>query len=1376
MCTQDSLPHTDRFEYVRCMSANSLAEGWETTVRGNGKRCFVKIPARHSDLSAREQVKALTDSYRLQGRIRYGGVLRAVECYRQGGSCAVLYPFLDAADYQPWLPERWGTEQTACLGDAALTIDFLHTLGLVHCDLKTENFGLRRQGREWRPILIDLDFLWEVGERRPAWIAGTPGGIAPEVVGGGVLTASTDFYSFGQSLRMLIEKQDFVVEASEKKALLRLIALLTENSPERRPTSLLGALHRAELIDSTRFAALQKRLLAARLVNAFKTERFNVRRGGFDLQKKIFFASGIYSIPDDFVHDLRDAYATEPSAAVVAFKEFWRAAEVDQYGEFWQARVSDDEFHALFETLAGFRSGGAKQPSQREGETAGLTSASLREFLSLRANWTNGAFRDAGIEQQRSILEHLSDLAIRLRRSEEAIEYMQAWLPLYGPGDPQYLDIVQKLVVQLFAAGRLDEGESELNKAKQTLGEGRPAAIRALDRHTVWFLTNRGKLDEASRVLERIVAETSANDEIETLVKALGNQAALARRRGDIERTLELYDDWHRLAVRHDLLTESGHVLAGYSEFCYRVGDFPRALKLAKELDNVLATNDQPYLKRSCYTTQMLAFTRLGEYQKAEYWLGMLLNETHRQAGPYAYAVYYSNLGWLHTVRCDLPRARRCLEQAAELGRRTGLRQYEMQAYKNFAYLALMEGNGQLCDEHIENALEVATAEGDRIAAVECRALQTLDAFLYGNPPSADTLSETIRELVTDYCLSYAGLFYLQTLAANEDEVARTARVAINPMMRAAFTGKGPINEAIRLCLEADDKAADWDSSFIKMKTVLPILETAEYKFTGALFCERLADLLPSHNQPKLASRFLSHAHQLAEGLGNDTLVKRLEAKEDERSRLIYEKSALLETIDGISNIIENLDNYPNALENIVRFAVRATEAERGVFLTRESRKAPLEVRAYVNIDPAALRGVQDFSRSVAREALNRGEVFMVGDAIKDDRTRRIKSIYVYNVRAVICVPIVSDEHVDAVLYLDHHTIPALFDEDDVRFVQALSRFLSVVLRTARDQKSAEAHRLYLERRLAKDGETDEFLTVDPKVKQDILDRLPLIAESGANVLLLGEPGTGKEILSKMIHDLSGRRDLVVLDCTSLADSLAESQLFGIVGGMATGVGERMGKFEVADGGTLFLDEIGELPIKFQAKVLRAVGLREIERVGGHKTIKVDVRFVLATNKNLRDMVAKGQFRQDLFDRISVIELEIPPLRERIADIGLIANHFARLPARKKKPTITLSERALTYLEAYSWPGNVRELKHVIDGLNVFYPGQKIGIKQLPKKIVAAFKQSEASGVRSDHAEKHRMQAVLERCGWNVTKAAKEYGMPVTTFRRKMKKYGIKPR
>lgn len=249
---------------------------------------------------------------------------------------------------------------------------------------------------------------------------------------------------------------------------------------------------------------------------------------------------------------------------------------------------------------------------------------------------------------------------------------------------------------------------------------------------------------------------------------------------------------------------------------------------------------------------------------------------------------------------------------------------------------------------------------------------------------------------------------------------------------------------------------------------------------------------------------------------------------------------------------------------------------------------------------------------------------------------------------------------------------------------------------------------------------TREILGASPPVKQ-MLDLIRRVSSSKTNVLIIGESGTGKELVARMIHDsgpLKGK-PFVPVNCGAIPETLIESEMFGHRRGSFTGaVAEKAGLFEAANGGTLFLDEVGELPVSMQVKLLRAIQERVFRKVGGTDDIRVDVRIIAATNRDLEAAVAKGTFREDLYYRLNVLLIKTPPLRERVGDVRLLAQRFVqKFTTKQKKEIKGISERALLALENYGWPGNVRELENVIERAVTLENGDEICVEALPGAI-----------------------------------------------------------
>jgi two-component system response regulator PilR (NtrC family) len=332
----------------------------------------------------------------------------------------------------------------------------------------------------------------------------------------------------------------------------------------------------------------------------------------------------------------------------------------------------------------------------------------------------------------------------------------------------------------------------------------------------------------------------------------------------------------------------------------------------------------------------------------------------------------------------------------------------------------------------------------------------------------------------------------------------------------------------------------------------------------------------------------------------------------------------------------------------------------------------------------------------------------------------------------------------------------------------------------------------------------------ESKPVRDMLTLISKVAVTKTNVLIIGESGTGKELVARMIHETGALKGkpFVPVNCGAIPETLIESEMFGHKRGSFTGaVGDKMGLFEAANQGTIFLDEVGELPLSMQVKLLRAIQERSIRKVGGNDDIKVDVRIIAATNRDLEAAVAKGTFREDLYYRLNVILIKTPPLRERHGDIGLLIDHtVARVSAKYKRDGLTISAEAKLALERYSWPGNIRELENVMERAVTLETTDQIQLMNLPQPIIdlagVVIGSSSASSVNTssvgsggqlsvppadfskgplnldeilNNIEKAYLFAALEKSGGVKKKAADLLGITFRSIRYRLKKLGVDP-
>ncbi|OWK35049.1 sigma 54-interacting transcriptional regulator [Fimbriiglobus ruber] len=411
------------------------------------------------------------------------------------------------------------------------------------------------------------------------------------------------------------------------------------------------------------------------------------------------------------------------------------------------------------------------------------------------------------------------------------------------------------------------------------------------------------------------------------------------------------------------------------------------------------------------------------------------------------------------------------------------------------------------------------------------------------------------------------------------------------------------------------------------------------------------------------------------------------------------------------------------------------------------------------------------------------------GDLDKRFPTLR-KAFARQGVRAACFVPLTTPRRKLGAMGFTSYSAVAPTPED-LDFVSLIGRLVALAVEGALTRRELEqanarlaAEKLYLEEEIRTDRRMHEVVG-DGAVVRDVLRQVDVVAPTDSAVLITGETGTGKELIARAVHNRSRRKDrtFVKLNCAAIPTGLLESELFGHEKGAFTGAVERrVGRFELADKGTLFLDEVGDIPQELQPKLLRVLQEQEFERLGSGKTIKVDVRLVTATHQNLAAMVADGKFRSDLYYRLHVFPIHIPPLRERREDIPTLVRHFVSLFARRLGKTIDLIPAAsMAALEQYSWPGNIRELEHLIERAVILSTGRELRLPPVHLAPHPAPTPTVPPPLSPQHPTlKEREKAIIERtleeCRWVVggsNGAAARLGLKRTTLLSRMKKLGV---
>ncbi len=490
--------------------------------------------------------------------------------------------------------------------------------------------------------------------------------------------------------------------------------------------------------------------------------------------------------------------------------------------------------------------------------------------------------------------------------------------------------------------------------------------------------------------------------------------------------------------------------------------------------------------------------------------------------------------------------------------------------------------------------------------------------------------------------------------------------------------------------------------------------------------------------------------------------------------------SAFLEVSRVLNSSFElerNLSRTMRVLEDFLKMG------KGSVFLLDDNTNELRIVAAHGLTKEQIERGKYRIGEGIVGRVLERGSPMIIPNVGKEPLfLNKTGSRFSKDGISFLCVPIKFKDNCIGVLSIDKVSSDKDINiTEDIRVLEILASIIAQYIVLWKHYKESEEEKENLKRELRGKYSLPNIIGSSDKM-QEIFQAVIRVAASKATVILYGESGTGKELIAKAIHYMSPRAKapFVKFNCASIPEGLLESELFGHEKGAFTGaISSRKGRFEIANGGTLLLDEVGDLPLNLQPKILRVLQEKEFERVGSEKTIKVDIRLIAATSRNIEELVLKGKFREDLFYRLNVVPIFVPPLRERKEDIPLLVEHFLKRFNEENDKNVSISPSALRVLMDYNWPGNVRELENTIERLVVMSDGKIIESSDLPINFklssskVGIQKGSLKAGI--EEIEKNSIIQALEENGWIQVKAARMLGITPRQIGYKIKKYAIMP-
>jgi len=586
--------------------------------------------------------------------------------------------------------------------------------------------------------------------------------------------------------------------------------------------------------------------------------------------------------------------------------------------------------------------------------------------------------------------------------------------------------------------------------------------------------------------------------------------------------------------------------------------------------------------------------------------------------------------------------------------------------------------------------------------------------------------------------------------------------------------------------------------SGIRALDLAPVEILAEWQFGRALLT----------TDPQGAREAMERAHALAQQRGirgwSQRIADELVAIKSQETPTPSVEAPTGEFLSRAIELLNSMSEFPILLQRSLELAANTVGADRGFILLNDDTTSGLKVVAsFGEVDEDARNNAREVSRTIVRRVTRTGESFLTEDVAEDPRLGSTQSLLDMAVRSLLCVPLRQHDRIIGTIYVESRSHAAQFSEGDLELLESFGQLVAVAIENGRlhdelrrSRERVITENLSLRRDVSRQFARPNIVAQSARMEQ-ILDEVERVAMSKLSVLITGETGTGKELIAKSIHYASPRADqpFIPVNCAAITGDLMESELFGIVSGAASNVTEHRGVFERAHGGTLFLDEIGDMPLQLQIKVLRVIEEHEFTPVRGSRVVKADFRLVSATNKDLRELVRQKAFRDDLYYRINGHEIYLPPLRERKADIPLLADHFLRRFCEDNGyPLPRISAEFTGVIMGHSWEGNIRDLRNYVERCAVLSRGPVLRPVIQPTDLgveAGATARQPRPGIRGsgEHVpeparelrtemrghERAMIVQALESSGWNQRRAAVELQLSEATLRNKMARLEISP-
>ena len=741
-----------------------------------------------------------------------------------------------------------------------------------------------------------------------------------------------------------------------------------------------------------------------------------------------------------------------------------------------------------------------------------------------------------------------------------------------------------------------------------------------------------------------------------------------------------------------------------------------------------------------------------------------------------------------------------CFSEVATLRRDAGDRGRLAYALDMQGDILRICGRTKEATERHQEALDISTADGDAVQQIYAWAALAQDRLAEGDRPGARDAAER-AVLISAGVASQRASARASLVLAEVDLLDGEAGRALATTERALELRQQPgllvelEAEALRLAARAHQARGPGRSSDRQIgetfTAALKIAEQLALPEEQAHVLAARADFEEGDGRPTASgeSRRAAAAviRRVAGRIGDAGLARdyvavpwraallAAAAPAAESGPLQRRLSALYDLVASVNSL---LDPQP-LLEKIVDIAVANTGAERGLLILIDDDSGACEVKVARDVDRQTIADATRYSRSIVREA-GTGRSILTIDAENDGRFKDFRSVSLLHIRSLMCVPLRLRSRIIGTVYLDSRLTGAGFSEEDLRFLEAFAHHAAIAIDNSRRHAELREENELLRKA---SGERFSFgnLIGRSRAMQQVFALLERAAESNVPVLIEGESGTGKELVAKALHFSGPRKGqpFVSQNVSAIPETLLESELFGHTRGAFTGADrDRRGLFEQSHHGSLFLDEIGDLPLSMQPKLLRVLQDYELRPLGGRRTVTVDVRVISATNRDLQELTRQGRFREDLFYRLNVLRVVMPPLRERREDIPLLVEHFLRQMAKSRSGVrLAVEDSVMALFLGYDWPGNVRQLQNILERLSVTSRGNRItraaieADPDLGRSFGSLLEPPPVDSLKD--SERQQIRRALEKTAGNREQAARLLGISRATIFRKIREHRL---